>query len=139
MDIQVATLCDSAQDYNGKLCLIGTFDTLAVRQLPASHPHCSIALRMAFTTGDEGPHTLKISLIDEDGKNLLPDFAPKLQVRIPEGYFFTSQNLVLNLQGLKFANTGQYSIDIAFDDVIKARIPFQVLLAEEKGKPGPGN
>ena len=31
MDIQIATLCDFAADYNGKLVISGTFDTLAAR------------------------------------------------------------------------------------------------------------
>ncbi|MGA0846767.1 MAG: DUF6941 family protein, partial [Luteolibacter sp.] len=34
MDIQIATLCDHAADYNGKLVITGTFDTLAARALP---------------------------------------------------------------------------------------------------------
>ncbi len=57
MDIQIAILCDAATDNNGKLNILGTFDTIYSAQLPATHPQCSIALRMTFSKGEEGPRT----------------------------------------------------------------------------------
>src|SRR5271156_3834845 len=52
MNIQVAVLCDAATDDNGKLNLLGAFDTIYTQQLPAVHPQCSIALRVTFFGGD---------------------------------------------------------------------------------------
>ena len=54
MDIQIAVLCDAATDNNGKLNLLGAFDTIFTSQLPAIHPQCSIALRMTFNKVEEG-------------------------------------------------------------------------------------
>ncbi len=137
MDVQVAALCDSAADYNGKLCLLGVFDTIGVRQLPAVHPHCSIAVRIVFHTGEEGRHQLKLTLIDEDGRNLLPNIPPpNLDVRMPEHMYFASSNLVFNLQGMKFEKAGNYSIDISVDGKIIARIPLQVVLLKQQQAPG---
>jgi hypothetical protein len=48
MTIQVAVLCDAATEYNGKLNLLGTFDTVYAAQMPAHHPQCSVATRIAF-------------------------------------------------------------------------------------------
>ena len=62
MDIQIATLCDFAADYNGKLVISGTFDTLAARALPVVHPSCSLALRFCFTQEDSGRHKLSIGM-----------------------------------------------------------------------------
>ena len=53
MEVQVATLCDSAHDYNHKLCIMGTFDTICSTHLPVVHPQCAIALRICFKPGDE--------------------------------------------------------------------------------------
>jgi hypothetical protein len=33
MNIQLATVCDFAADYNGKLCIQGAFDTLCASDL----------------------------------------------------------------------------------------------------------
>ncbi len=132
MDVQIAALCDNAVDYSGKLCLLGAFDTIMVKQLPAVHPLCSIALRMIFRDSDEGSHQLQVVLIDEDGRSLLPKIEPTLDVRIPENSYFATVNLVFNLQGLKFEKTGQFSIDIHLDQRIVARIPLQVILNKQQ-------
>lgn len=129
MEVQVAVLCDSASDYRGKLCILGSFDTIYTTQLPAIHPHCSIALRLIFRDEDEGESTLRLRLIDEDGKDKLPlNIAARLQVKLPPDMFFYSKNLVFNLQQMSFEQTGQYSIDLLLNDKMIARIPLQVVL-----------
>ena len=131
MEVQVAVLCDSASDYRGKLCVLGTFDTIYASQLPAVHPHCSIALRIVFRDEDEGMRNIRLRLIDEDGKNILPNIEPRLDIRLPPEMFFYSKNFIFNLQQIKFENAGQYSIDILIDDRMIARIPLQVVLKNE--------
>jgi hypothetical protein len=44
MNIQVAVLCDAATDDNGKLNLLGAFDTIYTQQLPATHPQAEAHL-----------------------------------------------------------------------------------------------
>ncbi len=137
MDVQIASLCDAAQDYGGKLCLLGAFDTILVRQFPAIHPFCSVALRIVFRDTDEGKHTLRVNLIDGDGQSLLPKVETPLEIRLPENQFFATQNFVFNLQGMRFNKPGQYSLDITLNAQIVARIPLQVLLMQsEGGTPG---
>jgi hypothetical protein len=131
MEVQVAVLCDSASDYRSKLCILGAFDTISATQLPATHPHCSIALRLIFRDQDEGEHTMRLRLIDEDGKNMLPTIEPRLHVKLPPEMFFFSRNLIFNLQQITFHKPGQYSIDILFNDQMIARIPLQVVLRGE--------
>ena len=83
MEVQAAVLCDSAADYRGKLCILGTFDTI-------------------------------------------------LASKLPENVFFYSQNLIFNLQQIKFERPGQYSIDVLLDGDIVARVPLQVVQAQQK-------
>ncbi|MEW6303387.1 MAG: hypothetical protein AB1705_07955 [Verrucomicrobiota bacterium] len=134
MEVLTAVLCDSAADYNGKLCILGAFDTIWVRRFPAAHPHCAIALRFLFRDTDEGKHKIAINLIDSDGRNMLPGKVPPIELdlqQIPEETFFLSRNFVVNLQGLPLNKPGQYSIDIVFDDSIVARIPLQLIQLKE--------
>ena len=131
MDIQVATLCDAAVDYNGKLCVIGTFDQLFARQLPVVHPQCALALRICFKPADEGQHKLGIAFIDEDGRQVIKPFEPTMEVRLPpEGYFIT-RNIVLNLQGLRFDKAGPYEVQISLDNQVMASVPLRVVLVEQ--------
>ncbi len=135
MDVQVAVLCDSASDYRGKLCILGTFDTIFAPKLPAVHPHCSIALRLIFRDEDAGESTLRLRLIDEDGQDKLPvNISTRLQVALPADMYFYSRNLVFNLQQLSFDKAGQYSIDLLLNDKMIARIPLQVVLRMDGAK-----
>ena len=126
MDIQIAILCDAATDNNGKLNILGTFDTIYSAQLPATHPQCSIALRMTFSKGEEGHHKVRLSFGDEDGKPVMqiPDIP--LEVILPEDTIFISRNVVLNIQQLKFEKPGLYSIGIAMDGRQEGSIPLLV-------------
>jgi hypothetical protein len=130
MEILTACLCDSAADYNGKLCILGAFDTIQVRQLPYVHPHCSVAIRMLLKDPDQGSHKIVVGLIDSDGKELLPAGKIGIDFQVPPmpgNAFFISSNVVLNLQGLMLPSASQYSFDVSIDGRIHARIPLQVV------------
>ena len=129
MNIQVAVLCDAATDGNGKLNLLGAFDTIYTQQLPAVHPQCSIALRVTFFGGDEGKRVLRLTFVDADGRSIMPDFPPiPVEVLLPEDMHFGTRNFIVNIQQLKFENPGLYSIDIMLDDQPQASIPLMVKL-----------
>ncbi len=83
MEVLSALLCDSAEDYQGKLCVLGAFDTPGFPRLSSAHPHCAIALRLLFRAADEGHHQFAIRLIDSDGRSALPELKPEIDVRIP--------------------------------------------------------
>ncbi|MCE2961276.1 MAG: DUF6941 family protein [Akkermansiaceae bacterium] len=130
MDIQIATLCDFAADYNGKLVISGTFDTLAARALPVVHPSCALAMRFCFTQEDVGRHKLSINIINEDGESLDPanmPIEPEFDVKMPKEIPFNTRNMVMNLQGLRFTEDGIYSIDIGYDGELMMRLPLRIL------------
>ena len=126
MNIQVAVLCDAATDDNGKLNLLGAFDTIYTQQLPAIHPQCSIALRVTFFNGDEVKHNLQFNYVDADGHSIAKFPPLPVEVTLPEDMHFGTRNFVVNLQQLKFDSTGLYSIDISLDDQPQASIPLLV-------------
>ena len=132
MEVLVATLCDSANDYGGKLCMLGCFDTICAAQMPVIHPQCSLALRICFRPEDEGEHQFRIAFIDDDGAPLMRPFEPKITVSFPADSFFITRNLVLNIQRMQFKNPGQYSIDIQAGDTMITRIPLRVVLNQPK-------
>ncbi len=138
MDIQIAVLCDAATDNNGKLNLLGTFDTIFTSQLPAIHPQCSIALRMTFNKVEEGHHKVKLNFVDEDGKPVMPHIEMPVDVQVPDETIFLSRNFIVNIQKLKFEKEGLYSIDIAVDGRQEGSIPLLVRVPPPQAKP-PGS
>jgi hypothetical protein len=130
MEIQVAALCDSAADYEGKLCLLGAFDTILAASVPAIHPQCAVALRILFRKEEEGFHQVTVMFVDEDGRSIVPPMETSFEVELPEDLFFSTRNLILNLQQLPFARHGAYSIDVSVDGRQMASIPLQIKLIQ---------
>ena len=126
MNIQVAVLCDAATDDNGKLNLLGAFDTIYTQQLPAVHPQCSIALRVTFTSVNEGTRKLKLNFVDADGHAIMPPIEIPVEVVLPEDMHFGTRNFIINIQQLKFDEPGLYSVDLSLDGQSQASIPLLV-------------
>ena len=139
MQALAAILCDSAADYQGKLCVLGAFDSIYAGKFPAVHPHCALAIRLLFKPEEEGMHEMKITLIDSDGKNVLPEpGGPVIRFEVPEipdDTFFLSRNFVLDLNGLPLPKSGQYSFDISIANKIIARVPLQAMAVPQQQQP----
>jgi len=135
MKMLIATICDAAADNQGKLGILGTFDTINARGMPVVIPLCSIALRFMFSKVEEGSHKIRISIIDEDGKPVIKSIEGGMIVKCPDGQISTTGNLVLNVQKLKFEKAGTYSIDVAVDGRQEVNLPLYVKLVptEQKG------
>ena len=132
MQLLIATLCDSAADYNGKLCVRGAFDTLCAPQFPIVHPQCSLAVRLLFTPRDIGQHEMSIHLLDEQRKSVMPAFTPGVDVAFPPGAVpFVTRNLVLNLQRLRFEDPGVFQFRISLGGTEIISLPLRVTRFEE--------
>ncbi len=126
MNIQIACLCDAATDYQGKLNLLGTFDSIFTRSLPAVHPSCAIVLRIIFTRVESAKHRIRIDFVDEDGKGVIQPLDLPFDIRMPPGATSLSRNFIINLQQIKFDRVGSYSVDVALDDRHEVSIPLTV-------------
>lgn len=138
MDIQIATLCDFAVDYNGKMVISGTFDALAAKALPIVHPQCALAMRICMTPEDSGSHTMTINIIDADGKPIDEKKMPinaDMPVQVPDNVAFVTRNLVLNFQGLTFPTAGVYSVDISLDKELVMRLPLRIVQVQQQATP----
>jgi len=135
MNIQVAVLCDAATDDNGKLNLLGAFDTIYAPQMPAIHPQCAVALRATFQPGDEGNRKLSLNFINADGRSILQAIELPVPVTLPDDAHFLTRNFIVNIQQLKFDEPGLYSVDVRLDNETMASVPL--LVRQMAGNPPP--
>lgn len=119
--------------YNGKLNLLGTFDTIYAPQLPLYLAQCSVATRIAFDRLEQGPHHLTIQFVDADGKPIIDATEVPLDVEFPADATFISRNFIVSIQQLKFASTGLYSVELVMDDRPLCGIPLAVKSMDQKG------
>lgn len=113
MEARHAFFCDAAtSDSSGKLNALGIFDNINAKTFPATHPELTLVLTLRGHRTEVGEHTLKINLVDADGKDLIPPIEGKFAMR-PEAL---DANLILNIQNLTLPAPGIYSVDIAVDN-----------------------
>jgi hypothetical protein len=116
VSINVATFCDSATDDNGKLSLQGAFDTVFASQFPAVHPHCSLAVRLAFTGEQLGSHKVRVRFLDSDRNSFFSDVETHMDAKsIEPGATTTSNNLIINISQLQFPKQGLYFVELWLD------------------------
>jgi hypothetical protein len=131
MTIQVATLCDAATDYGGKLNILGTFDTIVARQFPVFHPQCTIALRLVFDRNEEATHQIVLNFIDDDGRSIMPSIEMGVDVRMPPDSLHVARNFIIHIQQMKFDRAGHYAIGVMMDNALLTSMPLQVRLVTQ--------
>jgi len=127
MNVEVFSLCDAATiDVAGKLNVLGAFDTIWSGNMPAVYPQCTIALRVRFEGMERGEHRVTVNFVDVDGKHIIPSANGVININFSDEQRSGSANLVLNLQMLKLADYGEYSIDLTVDGRNMSSLPLFV-------------
>ena len=127
MKVELFVLCDAATDYQGKLNILGTFDSIWSRQVPAVHPLCAVALRLRFEKKEEGEHKVRISIVDQDGVEVVKPVDATVNVRFRDVPLQSlATNIILNLQVLTFPRYGAYSINLVVDGREGGSLPLVI-------------
>lgn len=133
MEALTIALCDFASDYQGKLCVIGAFDTITSRSFPAVHPQCSVAVRLLLREEDRGTHHIRVLFVDPDGASLIPEEqSPQISFpleALPPESFFVSLNFIFHIQGLPLPQPGVYEVRITVDGRPLSTLPIQFVRA----------
>lgn len=124
MEIEIFTLADFAQDNQSKLTIVGTFDSIQSRQFPVVHPACAIACRLRFGAKETGEHSFRLRLIDAEGKETIDPIEGNLTIGNPPNGQFSSINIVINFNNLKFEKAGRYSFELYLDGDWKSGLPL---------------
>jgi hypothetical protein len=130
MNVDVFTLCDFAQNTPGsKMNIVGTFNRIFARQIPAVHPLCALAVLMRFEQIEQGTKSIRVSIIDSDGRPVVPILEAQINVQISPKESDASVPLAVVIQQISLPRFGEYSADLAVDGRQEASIPLYVLQA----------
>ncbi|MCL1615052.1 hypothetical protein M3090_01325 [Bacteroides sp. ET71] len=66
MKVDIFTLCDSAQEYGGKLIIVGTFNSIYAKEFPTLHPEFALVARVVFSENEKGVHKIDFSVKKND-------------------------------------------------------------------------
>jgi hypothetical protein len=114
MHAEIVTLCHSAIVQEGRLSILGAFDSLLVPSVPHRFT-CSVAARIKFGTEDAGPRRITVRILDGDGRTLAQARADlTLPANLPRPIM--SMNIAFGPLGLETRTMGQHAIDLIRDD-----------------------
>lgn len=124
MQVEIFSLCDAATVENGKMNVLGAFDTIFAKKLPAAHPQCAVAIRVRFNVLEGNSHTIEVKFINADGRPVIAPASGTITVKFQDKQRWASANLALNIQSLKLEHYGEYSVDLSVDGKGRASLPF---------------
>lgn len=135
MEIVLATLADAANTSNdGKLNLMGLFDTLYAGAMPVTHPSMQLVLRIrAEPSETDRQHELEIRCMAEDGEELFK-VTGEFSVQGPPGKAATF-NHVVGISNLTLQKYGGYTFPIFINRDLKRTVELEVAPLDRRAGP----
>jgi len=128
MKTDIFTLCDSAQDYNGKLVIIGTFNRIIVNQIPTIHPEFAVVARIIFDEHEKKEYNIEFSIKNDDDIFIMPTNTIKVDTTHSKGKE-TSINLIVKGNNINIPQLGTYNVILKIEDQ-SWKSPLEVVLQE---------
>ncbi|MCL1993559.1 MAG: hypothetical protein FWG66_11505 [Spirochaetes bacterium] len=125
MKIELFTFCDFAQDNNGKLTIVGTFDTIVSRNFPCVHPQLSVVIRLRFDIWEFSTHNFRIETRDLDGEMNMEAISGNLEVK-GVGNATAVSHLVFTISNLHFKDSGIVNFVLFINNKETGSIPLYI-------------
>lgn len=129
MEVTHLLACDYANvSREGKLNLMGLFDSISAKKFPAVHPAMQVVARFALNRTEVGrPHKVEFILMDEDGQKL---FAMEGQMHIkpsPSHKEIVQHDQILAINNCVFPKAGRYQIVVQTNNEVKKSLTLFAL------------
>ncbi|MEZ0258037.1 MAG: hypothetical protein ACAI37_22350 [Chthoniobacter sp.] len=124
--VEMFTLCDGATEQEGRISLVGTYESISAASFPCVLPQLTVVLRARFWPQDGRLHAFRLVLTSPDGKSLgvLLDSMASMQSFNEDRS--TSCNLIARVQNVEIEAAGEHVLDFYIDDKIAGRLPFSI-------------
>ena len=125
MKVELFSFCDFAQENNGKLTVVGTFDTIISRNFPCIHPQLSVVIRLRFDLWEFSGHSFRIESHDLDGNVNMEPIKGNVDVQ-GGGNATAVSHLVFTIANLHFQKSGIINYVLFIDDKEIMSIPLYI-------------
>ena len=127
MEPVFAFICDYADAAGGKINALGIgFDTIYAQEVPTTHPHFYLVLKLRADAAEAGGKDIRINLIDADGNDVIEPVTGVQVIPRPKGSAETTANLVVGFSNVQFQKFGSHSLHVVIHGNTMARIPLRV-------------
>lgn len=123
MKVELYALCQGAHNNNGQLTIVNMIDIFEAPSFPA-RVSFGLALKFYILPEEEGDKTLSISILDKEGKSIIPPIPARLHLDRYENASHIA--LALNLQNVLFEKPGQYDVHLELDGTRLNNYAFEI-------------
>ena len=126
---EVFVICDGANDSQGKLNILGAFDSIIAQEFPFVHPHCVFVLRLRIDHNDGRESAIRLILRHAAEETVLASVDTTLKHdSFPNPTM--SANLIVNINALRFEKPGDYAFTLEINGMPAAIAPLYVRQAK---------
>lgn len=139
MEVDLAVIADAANvSQEGKLNILGVFDTIWTREFPFRHAAMVFVVRMRADFTEQGAHRMEVRLMDADGGQLFKAEGP---MQVPGGVPGRplKPHVIMGLGGISFQKPGDYSFEVIVDGHHMKSVPLYVMDTPSPRVPGEAN
>ena len=128
MKVGFAVLADCANiSREGKLNILGIFDSIQAQQFPVTHPQMQLVMRFEADRAEAGKaKKIEVQLMDEDGQKLFV-LGGEFTLGTGRPGEAIGSNHILMIHMMKFEHPGDYEFKILINDELKAEVPLKLL------------
>lgn len=127
MQIDFAFICDYAEVAN-KINALGIgFDTIYASSVPARHPSFFLVFQVRANVVEVGEKKISVSLIDEDGKEIIPKINGKFPIPKPVEGIESKARIAMQFGMVQFPKHGSYSVHAVIEGHDMIDIPLHVI------------
>ena len=115
MQIEIFTICDNAQSYQGKTVIVGTFNKISSSNFPTRYPNLSIVGRIAYE--ESGMHKYTLKFISPSGENVVEPLEWTMDVKADHEVGYA--NFIMGMNDITFNEPGVYKIELHTQEEIR--------------------
>lgn len=115
MKVDIFTLCDSAQEYNGKLVIVGTFNSIGAKQFPVVHPEFALVARVVFDENEKGIHDVKFCIKKNESVFIMPETTMRVDTSSTQ-WKDALTNIIVKGNNIVIPEAGEYKVILKIED-----------------------
>jgi hypothetical protein len=122
----IFAVCDYARDEHGKLFIIGTFDSINLKEIPSYAPLFSIVLRLKLDESEfKEKFKLVIQAINSKKVNLFDPIKTEINTNIESTKEYHFMNFIFNIPMIEIKEANRYRIVLTINDTKMDEIPLE--------------
>jgi hypothetical protein len=135
MRIEIFTLCDYASINGGGLSICNVIQRIFAPKMPVGIHQFYAVARIRFDRNEEGQHEIRFTLVDDDGKQIVPPLTRSCNPQFVQDESTASVQCFFEIRQIALPHFGEYEAQLAVNGNHQMSVPVYVKPIPQAEKP----